>query len=316
MTEISGLSSHLENRFQGLVDLGAAVVSFHALHVVFGLLQGSVVVLKALLEERVEARAETEDVEVTIGGQRVEEKAEGLASYSDAAFLVVATISGAHRSGPVDQEDHLGFLIGQVEAGHEGDHGGEGVIVVVVGSFDENCRSVRLRVRDENYQVSVEVRGQRGQFAAGRELPVAVGRVRDHGLEGVTRTRHRNDFRLRNNVEVEGQRGRSGEAVGDRGDDLGGLAVVSRRNVTWRYGRRNGQSNGLWFGRKFGEIVRSSEFGRKFGDVDDADLGSGTRSELAEADPKDVRGRFFEEDCGSEILKRKILKVAGTVRDS
>jgi hypothetical protein len=120
---------------------------------------------------------------------------------------------------------------------------------------------------------------------------------------------------LRNNVEVEGQRGRSGEAVGDRGDDLGGLAVVSRRNVTWRYGRRNGQSNGLWFGRKFGEVVRSSEFGRKFGDVDDADLGSGTGSESAETDPIDVRARFFEEDCGSEILKRKILKVAIVIID-
>jgi hypothetical protein len=128
-----------------------------------------------------------------------------------------------------------------------------------------------------------------------RELAFVIGRIGHLGLEGVTRTLDRNDFRLGNNFEVEGQGSRGVEAVGDCCDGLGGLTVVRRRDVARGDGRGHGQPDSLFFGRQLG-------------DVDDGDLGSGAGFELSQLDPEDVWGRFFEQNCSSMILSWKSEK--------
>ena len=168
--------------------------------------------------------------------------------------------------------------------------------------LDEDGGFVRVRARDQDDNVPIQVAGLSLELARRLELPILVGvRGDDAGGELVARAGDGLDLRVGDNIEVDLQRGRGVQAVRDLRDELRGFGGVRGRNIPRRDRGRDGEANSLALDRELSDVLQ-------------ADLGTSTRLQLAKLDAKDVRRGFLQENSSLAILygKQKNLPLGNT----
>ena len=173
------------------------------------------------------------------------------ASFSGLVLLVVVALT--HRSGSVDQEDELNFLVSQAEARHERDHSGNAQLVRRL--LDDDGGLVRVRARDQDDNVPIQVAGLPLQLACHLKLAILVGFSGDGGGELVARAGDRLDLRISDNIDVDLQRGRGVQAVRDLRDELRSFGGVGWRDVPRRNRGRNSEANSLVLNRELGDVL-------------------------------------------------------------